>query len=570
MLRRCAALVTFLLIAALVPTALIAPTPAVAAGAGVVINELYYNPVDGNQANEFVELLNASDTAVDIGGWYFSGITFTFPAGFVVAPGAFVVLRPGLYSGALSNSGERIRLRDASGKTIDEVEYDDNGEWPSMADGEGSSLERRVPGVSANKPGNWVSGGPTPGAPNSNLGGVLPSFSGVTHTVLPAPGQPIEVTAKVTDAVSAALVYRVGFGVEVPVPVTLSGTTLTATIPGQASGQLVRYRITATSAEGVIGAWPRQGDGAGYTGTTVAAPSASPLPTLQWFMEDAVYNAAFKDLTLSGDDGYPAVFAYAGTIFDNSKIRVKGQVSRTQPKKKWKVIFAKGYALDIPGVLPEPVDEFALHSSYSDKSFIRETLASEMLTAAGIPVSQSFPMRIERNGAFYGLYSYVEQQDGTWRDRAGYDDSIVYEVGGGKQFALLDASDANLGQTQLRNKYEKETQEWLGDDELRTLIRTLNGLSGQARRDWIYANVDVASVVNLIAGVVVIQHQDLGHKNYRLIFNEHQRWEVVPTDFDLVLGRRWSVDTGAVSDVVGIQGAFEHPGGPLFGAFWFD
>lgn len=544
--------------------------PAAAAGAGVVINELNYNPVDDIPTSEFIELHNAGGSAVDLSGWNFTGITYTFPAGSSIGAGQFLVLRSGQYSGSLSNGGERIRLRNASNTVIDQLEYDDVGLWPAMADGEGPSLERRDPQAPTQHPGNWVSGGPTPGAANSNLGPVLPWFSNVTHTVLPAVGAPIDVSATLAEATAATLVYRIGFGPEVSIPMTASGTTMTGQIPGQAAGALVRYRLSATAGSGTVGSWPRQGDGMNFTGTTVATPATSTLPRFEWFMEDLVYLKAVKDLTLRGDDGYPAVFAYAGKIFDNSKVRVKGQASRTWPKKKWKMILPAGHELAIPGLLPEPVDEFGLHSSWSDKSFLRETLASEMIAAAGIPVSQTFPVRLERNGTFYGLYTYVEQPDGTWRDRFGLDDSYLYEVGGGTVFGTLAARDATLNQTAFRNKYERETFEYLPDTELRALISTVNRLGGAAERKWIYENIDVPNMVNSIAAAVVLQHQDIGHKNFRLAYREFGVWQMYPTDFDLTLGRRWSNTLGSLDNSVYVGGAFEHPGGPLFGPFWFD
>jgi hypothetical protein len=556
---------------AVVTGSVAAPAPqAAATSAGVVINELHYNPADDAPSSEFIELHNAGGAPVDLSGWNFTGITYTFPAGTSLGAGQFLVLRSGQYSGGLSNGGERIRLRNASNTVIDQLEYDDVGLWPAMADGEGPSLERRDPLGPTQNPGNWVSGGPTPGAANSNRGPLLPWFSNVTHTVLPAAGAPVDVTATLTGATSATLVYRIGFGPEVSVPMSAAGTTMSAQIPGQAAGALVRYRLSATAGSGTVGTWPRQGDGMNFTGTTVATSATSTLLRFEWFMEDSVYRRAFRDLTLRGDDGYPAVFAYAGKIFDNSKVRVKGQASRSWPKKKWKMILPAGHELTIPGVLPEPVDEFGLHSSWSDKSFLRETLASEMIAAAGIPVSQTFPVRLERNGTFYGLYTYVEQPDGTWRDRFGLDDSYLYEVGGGTSFGTLAARDATLSQTAFRNKYERETFEYLPDTELRTLISTLNRLGGSAERRWIYENIDVPNLVNSIAAAVVLQHQDIGHKNYRLAYREFGMWQMYPTDFDLTLGRRWSNTSGSLDSSVYVGGAFEHPGGPLFGPFWFD
>lgn len=537
-----------------------------------MINELHYHAGSDNPAEEYVELFNRSGDAVDLSGWTIDGIGYTFPGGSSIAGNGFLLVRAGEYPGSLSNSGERIRLKAAGGETVDEVDYEDAGLWPALADGEGPSLERRDPAAAGKSSGNWLSGGPTPGGPNSVAGpGALPVFADVTHTVLPAPGQPITVTAKVTGADNALLWYRVGFGDEQPIWMTVDGSgTATATIPGQGANQLVRYRITTTNAVGATGTWPRQGDGATYTGTTVGGGDPSQLPVFQWFIPDDVFATAEGDLTLRGDDGYPMVFAYGGVVFDNARMRVKGQVSRTFPKKKWKVVLPAGHLLAIDDVIPEPVDEFALHSSWSDKSFLRETLASEAMTRAGAPVSQAFPVRVERNGTFYGLFTYIEQPDGAWRDRFGFDESTSYEVGGNTSFGELAPGDAGLPDDVLRRKYDKETFEYENDNALRDLIGHLNGLGGDAKRRWIYDNVDVPAVVNTLAASVVIQHQDWGHKNYRLIRDEHGRWTIAPSDFDLSFGRRWSVAQGALSSDVGIGGAFEHPGGPLLGAFWFD
>jgi hypothetical protein len=543
-----------------------------AAAPVVVLNELHYHAADDNPAAEFIELLNTTDGAIDLSGWTIAGVSYTFPAGSSIGARQFLVVPATAYEGALSNGGERIRLRNAANTTIDEVEYDDVGLWPANADGEGDSLQRRDPESNGRLSGNWLSAPPSPGAANSISGpGVLPTFTSATHTVLPAPGAPLTISARLAGGVSPRLFYRVNQDPEIEVGVTVSGTQVTAQIPGQSAGTLVRYRWFATSAtNGTVGTWPRQGDGAFYSGTTVATTQTSKLPRLEWFMDAPVYNSMIRDLTLTGDQGYPAVLAYNGVIYDNARVRVKGQVSRFLPKKKLKFILAPGYELSMPGILLEPVDEFAMHGSWIDKSFLREVVASEIMTAAGVPASQALPMRLELNGGFYGLYTYVEQQDGGFRDRVGIDDSVVYEVGGGQQFGLLAATDAGLSQAALRAKYDKETFEWEDDAALREFIRIVNALRGPAEREWILDNMDVPSVVNMLATSMVIQHQDLGHKNYRLLRDEFGRWGMFPTDFDLTLGRRWSEVTGPTSEFVGVAGAFENPGGPLFETFFFD
>lgn len=134
-------------------------------GLELVLSQQIAPPIPGTTYSgndeEWVELYNKSDHAVDISGWQFDdGIQFTFPADTVVQPGAYLVVArdaaalaakypaiaiAGSFSGELNNQDENIRLRDARGNIADEVHYYDGGRWSGAADGGGSSLELRDP-----------------------------------------------------------------------------------------------------------------------------------------------------------------------------------------------------------------------------------------------------------------------------------------------------------------------------------------------------------------------------------------------------------------------------------------
>jgi spore coat protein CotH len=542
-----------------------------AAPPAVVINELHYHPDDDDPGAEFIELFNTTGSSVNLGGWCIDGIDYCFPAGSSIPANGFVVRTGDLFGGRLSNGGEEIALLDAAKSTVDVVEYDDKKKWPAYADGEGPSLQRRDPNAESDTGANWESGSPTPGAPNVNLGvGLLPYFDDVEHTELPAPGEPIVVTAELEGSTNVKIGYRIGLGPEVLLDVDLTGGVVTGSIPGQPAGTLVRYRLIAEQ-DGRWGTWPRQGDGSTYWGTTVARPSNSELPVFEFFMSDADYTTMYNDLTLRGDNGYQMVFAYEGQVFDQARIRVKGQSSRTFSKKKFKIILPPGYDLEDDDLFPDDVDEWAMHSSWIDKSFIRETLSSEFMTAANARgTQQAFPVRFERNGQFFGLYTYVEQPDGTYRDRYGLDDSEVYEVGPDNLYGLLSPNDPPRSEESLRARYDKETFEYLNDDRLREFISVVNALRGVSERNWIYDNVDVPSVVNIMAASMVIQNQDWGVKNYRLVFDPYGRVGIVQNDYDFTWGRRWSIPKGPYDSRVYVGGTFEQPGGPFFETFFYD
>jgi hypothetical protein len=121
------------------------------------ISEIMYHPPDPN--TEFIELTNIGNQTINLNLVAFTkGVDFTFPS-VELAPAEYVLVvediaafeaayGPGLpiagvYSGNLSNGGEQIELRDATGQTISSFRFDDN--WYNGTDGGGFSLTLRNP-----------------------------------------------------------------------------------------------------------------------------------------------------------------------------------------------------------------------------------------------------------------------------------------------------------------------------------------------------------------------------------------------------------------------------------------
>ena len=78
---------------------LAAPTPGAANSAirsrDVVLSEIMYDPISGDQSEEFLELQNRTGNPVDLAGWRISGgAEFTFPAGATVAVRSMVTQEP--------------------------------------------------------------------------------------------------------------------------------------------------------------------------------------------------------------------------------------------------------------------------------------------------------------------------------------------------------------------------------------------------------------------------------------------------------------------------------------------
>ncbi len=169
----------------------------------IVINEIMYSPISGDENHEYLELYNRGGSPVNLGGWRFlDGINYTIPQGTVLTNGQYLVIAKnhtnllarytnlppantvGNYKGTLANGGERITLAmpelNVNSTTnfvtngmsvvtnvafttniifviVNEVTYGDGGgRWGWWADGGGSSLELRDPRSDNRQAANWA------------------------------------------------------------------------------------------------------------------------------------------------------------------------------------------------------------------------------------------------------------------------------------------------------------------------------------------------------------------------------------------------------------------------------
>lgn len=178
----------------------------------VVINEVGWMGTAASSADEWLELYNITDYAIDLSGWtlswgegevtiHFSEVTEATKEirnSIIPAHGFYILERTDdetisdivadlIYKGALDNSGGSLILKDARGNTVDTANID-GGEWPAGTASKGeppyASMERisaTLPDTDANwgtndgehrngldAKGNPING--TPGQPNSVSG----------------------------------------------------------------------------------------------------------------------------------------------------------------------------------------------------------------------------------------------------------------------------------------------------------------------------------------------------------------------------------------------------------------
>ena len=148
----------------------------------IVLNELMYDPISGNDDDQYIELYNKGTNTVNLSGWQFtSGVTFTFPNVTLAPNGYLVVARNmtnlfdqypnlnsgntvGNYSGKLSHNGEQLTLSMPQALYTntpilvaeDQVTYGTGGRWGEWSSGGGSSLELIDPRANHRLAANWA------------------------------------------------------------------------------------------------------------------------------------------------------------------------------------------------------------------------------------------------------------------------------------------------------------------------------------------------------------------------------------------------------------------------------
>ena len=127
-------------------------------------------PISNDQ--EFVEIVNTGTSSVNLTGYYFKalGFTYQFPAFSTISPNQSIYLAGnsatfqskygftafGQFTRNLSNSSQKLVLADGFGNTIDYVEYFDTAPWPTAPDGNGSYLQLINTSLDNNLASSWV------------------------------------------------------------------------------------------------------------------------------------------------------------------------------------------------------------------------------------------------------------------------------------------------------------------------------------------------------------------------------------------------------------------------------
>jgi len=385
---------------------------------GVVINEIHYDPDIKTELLEFIELHNTTAADIDLTGWYFTNaISYQFPDGSILPArgyiivaqdpthisGRFIVPVFGPFEGKLGNNGDRIILYNADGEEIDKVDYQLGFPWPTVGDavangqpGTGYSIQLINPFLDNDLAGSWRSASPTRAAFNASvyLDNTPPHIRQVKHSPKqPKSGQPVTITAKVTDSDGVAnvtLSYQVvepGSYINITDsryytnwtnPIMhddgLDGDAIagddvySVQLPGsiQVHRRLVRYRITVTDSGGRGLMVPYMDDpqpnfayfvydgvpawyGAVHPGTTTAVKFdtdvMSSLPVYHLISKKSdIENSTWYEKYGGDEYKWIGTLVYDGKVYDHITYRPRGGCWRfAMGKNMWKFNFNRGH-----------------------------------------------------------------------------------------------------------------------------------------------------------------------------------------------------------------------------------
>ncbi|HEX7133299.1 MAG TPA: CotH kinase family protein [Iamia sp.] len=354
----------------------------------------------------------------------------------------------------------------------------------------------------------------------------------------PGAGQPVPVVVEAEGATSVLAQVVVGFAAPQPLVLVDDGTggddvagdgRWTALFAGQPAGTLVRARAVATGPGGDT-PFPEADDEALHRGVVVARPPvATDLPVIDWYIAPADHQALMTQL---GSKTYrPAVLAVDGVVYDGVRVRLQGgDITQAQPKKNYRFKMAKGHDLVAPALSERPLEEFVLDAEFGDTLGIRSALAWGVVDAAGGPTVAHDKVRLERGGAFEGLYTFFEEYDEEWMEANGVEDGLLYES---EDNAFLH----DVGPDAIGDMWDQKEPEDAPHDALAALAAAIDGPPSAASTADLLEQVDVADLVSYYAVNAVIGNIDTFNHNIWLVQDPvSDRWSPLHWDLDLSFG----------------------------------
>lgn len=496
---------------------------------------------------DLIELYNYGNGPVDLKGFVVSDKDsvekgWTIPESAVIPAGGWLVLyadgsgrvtNEGLFPDfKLSGDGEELFLFDPQGNKVASMAFPMLG--PDQSFGVAGGQQANSADLTYR-----VLIEPTPGAANAAAASTGPIVM-VKDYEGPATGD-IEVEMSVwspdTSISKATLTYVVNYGDEVEIPMQEAGDgTFKATIPAQQPGDMVRWYVTATDGSGAVTRAPQflEPTSRKYFGTFMDDPSlATNLPVVHIYCENEK-----APYTVDKETIPECSIMVNGKFYDNIIIRRRGVSSLNWPKPKFKVDAGEqGKIFEIFDSNGREVKEFNMNSEWAEpgeNSFMRESLAWKAFQDMGVDSLDYYQTQVRFNGKYFGKFSLGEDWDEDPLEEAGYavtpvPGPLMKSISG--EFSNLRWDlDPFLAQYYYRPITEKNQ---VGFDQLSEFTKGIAGASGESRSEFIFDNVNLPKVINLMAAQTLVLNQDRCSKNFYVYLDPSTgQWSMLPWDLE--------------------------------------
>jgi spore coat protein H len=540
--------------------AFITAVTAGAANSDVIINEIMYHPPMEMEELQYVELYNRGKAEVDLSHWAFTkGIKLTFPEKTRIPAGGYLVVcrnvqvfeanykgvkAVGDFTGKLSHRGERIELHDANGAVMDSIKFSDRDPWPTGPDGHSASLERISPWGPSDDPANWA-GSPlptfekpagTPGKKNDNFAEKLPPAISKVRIPAPTPMQPTTISANVADETgikSVTLLWRVAHsgGEMKDKEVVMEREkgdekkgTYTGVIEPLPEGQLVRFRIKATSNGGLSRVSPEPtAPRPAHSFSTFVNTNGATVPFAYLIyvspeQKDEIMSVRYPDKVdvQAGPTARNAAFIYAPA--GGGTVETYDYVQARPRKGGFKVHFLKDDRF-------KGMSGINVISEGPARWLLTEPLAYELYKAANVPAPLTEHLRVWIDGRPIGYQLLIEQPNKAFLKRNDRDDT-------GHMYKVI------WFENGLIKQHEKHTRPAEGHTDLVAMHKKLTGASGAAQWQYIEQNFNVEEFTGYYAVNMCIQNWDGFFNNYWLYHDtgDTGKWEMYPWDEDKTWG----------------------------------
>ena len=210
-----------------------------------------------------------------------------------------------------------------------------------------------------------------------------------------------------------------------------------------------------------------------------------------------------------------------------AKMRLRGDTSRGYDKKSMKIVFKKG------ATLKGEKRKINLNSEWTDVTYIRQYISSELMDLAGINSYKSNYVAVYVNDDFFGLFLQVENVDKQFLiDRDLDPNANLYKAThDGACMSMFEYENPQI-------KWEKKTnKEDTSFADLQKLIFDVNNTKNSDFKPFLKKTFEYDKLVKLIALNMLIKNGSTYYHNYYLYhdINGNGKWQIMPWDMDKTL-----------------------------------